>query len=222
MALNPYESTRGRMRARAETTRRQFLMIMGGLAAAGASLFGSIETLKFLFPQASGNAPALFKTSFTFDQLTGGMVNGKPVTPVNVLSETAKRVTVVLDDAGIYAVYLVCTHLGCTPNYVTDVTTGSGVAASTAEARGARAADQRLPNGWACPCHGSRYFIDSTNFYGPAPRPMDWVSISVTPDGFFAVDRSVLVATRGPGNNAAPQWRLLVDTKKSNGKTLGV
>ncbi len=222
MALNPYESPRGRMRARAETTRRQFLMIMGGLAAAGASLFGGIETLKFMFPQASGNAPALFKTAFTFDQLTGGVVNGKAVTPVNVLSETDKRVTVVLDDAGIYAVYLVCTHLGCTPNYVTDVTTGSGVSSATAEARGVRATDQRLPNGWACPCHGSRYFIDSTNFYGPAPRPMDWVSIEVTPDGYFAVDRSVLVATRGPGNDVAPQWRLLVDVKKSNGKTLGV
>jgi cytochrome b6-f complex iron-sulfur subunit len=222
MALNPYESPRGRMRARAESTRRQFLMIMGGLAAAGASLFGSIQVLRFMFPQASSNAPALFKTSFTFDQLTGGIVNGKPVTPVNVLSETAKRVTVVLDDAGIYAVYLVCTHLGCTPNYVTDVTTGSGVAPTVAEARGVRASDQRLPNGWACPCHGSRYFIDSTNFYGPAPRPMDWVNIQVTPDGFFAVDRAALVATRGPGNNQAPQWRLLVDTKKSNGKTLGV
>jgi len=131
-------------------------------------------------------------------------------------------VTVVLDDAGIYAVYLVCTHLGCTPNYVTDVVTGSGVDPAVAEARGARTADQRSPNGWACPCHGSRYFIDSTNFYGPEPRPMDWVNIQVTPDGFFAVDRAALVATRGPGNNAAPQWRLLVDTKKSNGKTLGV
>jgi len=125
-------------------------------------------------------------------------------------------------DAGIYAVYLVCTHLGCTPNYVTDVVTGSGVDPAVAEARGVRTAEQRSPNGWACPCHGSRYFIDSTNFYGPAPRPMDWVNIQVTPDGFFAVDRAALVATRGPGNNAAPQWRLLVDTKKSNGKTLGV
>jgi cytochrome b6-f complex iron-sulfur subunit len=222
MALNPYESPRGKMRARAETTRRQFLMIMGGLAAAGAALFGGIEVLRFMFPVASDNAPALFKTAFTFQELTGGIVGGKAVTAVNVLSETDKRVTVVLDDAGIYAVYLVCTHLGCTPNYVTDVTTGSGVNASVAEARGIRASDQRLPNGWACPCHGSRYFIDSTNFYGPAPRPMDWVNIEVTPDGFFAVDRAALVATRGPGNNSAPEWRLLVDTKKSNGKTLGV
>ncbi len=222
MALNPYESPRGKLRARAESTRRQFLMIMGGFAALGASLFGGIEVLKFMFPQASGNAPALFKTAFTFEELTGGIVGGKPVTPVNVLSETDKRVTVVLDDAGIYAVYLVCTHLGCTPNYVTDVTTGSGVSPTVAKARGVRASDQRLPNGWACPCHGSRYFIDSTNFYGPAPRPMDWVNIEVTPDGFFAVDRAALVATRGPGNNSAPEWRLLVDTKKSNGKTLGV
>jgi cytochrome b6-f complex iron-sulfur subunit len=222
MALNPYETPRGKMRARAETTRRQFLMIMGGLAAAGASLFGGIEVLKFMFPQASGNAPALFKTSFTVQELTGGVIGGKAVTPVNVLSETDKRVTVVLDDAGIYAVYLVCTHLGCTPNYVTDVTTGSGVAPSVAEARGVRTAAQRLPNGWACPCHGSRYFIDSTNFYGPAPRPMDWVNIEVTPDGFFAVDRATLVATRGPGDNTPPAWRLLVSTQKSNGKTYGV
>ena len=222
MALNPYESPRGRMRARAETTRRQFLMIMGGLAAAGASLLGSIKVLGFMFPQASSNAPALFKTSFTFAQLTGGVVNGKAVTPVNVLSETDKRVTVVLDDAGIYAVLLICTHLGCTPNYVTDIVTGAGVPASVADARGVRTSAQQLPNGWACPCHGSRYFIDSTNFYGPAPRPMDWINIEVTPDGFFAVDRSALVATRGPGNTTPPEWRLLVDTKKSNGKTLGV
>ena len=214
MALNPYESPRGKMRARAETTRRQFLMIMGGLAAAGASLFGGIEVLRFMFPQASSNAPALFKTAFTFDQLTGGVVDGKAVTPVNVLSETDKRVTVVLDDAGIYAVYLVCTHLGCTPNYVTDVTTGSGVSPTVAEARGVRTATSACPNGWACPCHGSRYFIDSTNFYGPAPRPMDWVNIEVTPDGFFAVDRATLVATRGPGNNTAPEWRLLVGSQE--------
>src|ERR1700686_4167306 len=173
MALNPYESPRGRMRARAETTRRQFLMIVGGPAAAGASLFGGIESLKFLFPQASSNAPALFKTSFTFEQLTGGIVNGKALTPVNVLSETAKRVTVVLDDGGIYAVDLVCTHLGCTPNYVTDVTTGSGVSSSVAEGRGGGPPDQGLPSGWASPCRGSRYFIASTTFYGPAPRPMD-------------------------------------------------
>ena len=128
MALNPYESPRGRLRGRAEATRRQFLLIMGGLATAGASLFGGIEVLRFMFPVASSNAPALFKTSFSFLQLTGGVVGGKAVTPVNVITDTNHRVSVILDDAGIYAVLLICTHLGCTPNYVSDVVTGSGVA----------------------------------------------------------------------------------------------
>jgi cytochrome b6-f complex iron-sulfur subunit len=222
MAINPYDPMGGRVRSLAESTRRQFLVIMGSLAALGAALFGGVEVLRFMFPVASDNAPALFKTAFTFEQLTGGVVNGKAVTAVNVLSETDKRVTVVLDDAGIYAVLLICTHLGCTPNYVTDVTTGSGVSPTVADDRGARTKPQQIPNGWACPCHGSRYFIDSTNFYGPAPRPMDWVNIEVTPDGFFAVDRATLVATRGPGDNTPPEWRLLVATKKSNAKTYGV
>ena len=156
-------------------------------------------------------------------QLTGGVVNGKPVTPVNVLSETDKRVTVVLDDAGIYAVYLVCTHLGLhaelrhrRDHRLRRLTLGRG------GARRPRAATSSRPNGWACPCHGSRYFIDSTNFYGPAPRPMDWVNIEVTPDGFFAVDRAALVATRGPGNNKRHNGACWSTRKKSNGKTLGV
>ncbi len=160
MGINPYDPLGGRVRTFAETTRRQFLAIMGTLASLGAVLFGGVEVLRFMFPVASDNAPALFKTEFTFAQLTGGVVNGKAVTPVNVLSETDKRVTVVLDDLGIYAVLLICTHLGCTPNYVTDVTTGSGVAATVADARGFRTKQQQIPNGWACPCHGSRYFIE--------------------------------------------------------------
>src|SRR6202140_414174 len=169
MALNPYDTPRGRFRARAEASRRQFLLLIGALGATGATIFGGFGVLKFMFPAATTEAPLKFKTDFTFDDLTGGVAGGKAKIGAAVRSITTDRVTVVLDDAGIYAVFLVCTHLGCTPNYVTDVTTGSGVSPTVAESRGVRANDQRLPNGWACPCHGSRYFIDSTNFYGPAP-----------------------------------------------------
>ena len=229
MAINPYDTPRGRFRTRAETTRRQFLLLMGTLGAVGATIFGSVELLKFMFPAATGEAPQVFKTNstnppVTFDDLTGGIDagSGKAKAGAAVRSITADRVTIVLDDAGIYAVYLVCTHLGCTPNYVTDVTSGSGVNNSVAQARGVRTGAEAIPNGWACPCHGSRYFIDSTNFYGPAPRPMDWVDISVAPDGYFVVDRGNIVAYRQPGDATAPQWRLDLKTKKSNGKTLGV
>ena len=196
---------------------------MGGLGAVGASIFGGVELLKFMFPAATGDAPQQFKTTFTFEDLTGGVTSaGKAQVGATVRSITADRVSVVVDDAGIYAVYLVCTHLGCTPNYVTNVTGGSGVADTVAQARGERDGAERIPNGWACPCHGSRYFIDSTNFYGPAPRPMDWVDISVAPDGYFVVDRGNIVAYRQPGQTTAPQWRLDLKTKKANGKTLGV
>jgi len=223
MAINPYETPRGKFHARAETTRRQFLMLMGGLGAVGASLFGGIQLLKFMFPAATNDAPQQFKTTFTFTDLTGGVTaDGKAKAGATVRSITADRVSVIVDDAGIYAVFLVCTHLGCTPNYVTNVTGGSGVADAVAQERGVRAGAEKIPNGWACPCHGSRYFIDSTNFYGPAPRPMDWVDISVAPDGYFVVDRGNIVAYRQPGQTTAPEWRLLITTKKANGKTLGV
>src|ERR1700736_6622792 len=164
MALNPYDTPRARLRSRVETTRRQFLLLVGTVGAVGATLFGGIELLKFMFPAATLESPPQFKTGFTVSDLTG---NG--TLKVNVISDTGNRVTVVLDTTGIYAVYLVCTHLGCTPNYVSDVTSGTGARgrpATVARHYNAEGSPLATRNGWACPCHGSRYYIDSTNFYG--------------------------------------------------------
>jgi cytochrome b6-f complex iron-sulfur subunit len=220
MALNPYDTPRGRLRSRVETTRRQFLLLVGTVGAVGATLFGGIELLKFMFPAATLESPPEFKTGFTVADLTG---NG--TLKVNVLSETANRVTVVLDSTGIYAVYLVCTHLGCTPNYVSDVTSGTGVddkSTAVGQHYTAEGSASTTRNGWACPCHGSRYYIDSTNFYGPAPRPMDWVDIQIAPDKRFVVNRGAITVYRQAGDTSVPKWRLDPATGKSNGKTVGV
>ena len=212
MAVNPYETASGRRHLILDMTRRQFFGLMAAAAALVASLLGGIKTLGFLFPGATGEEPLAFKVDADPASITIG----------NPLQITAKRVSIIRDDAGYYAVYLICTHLGCTPNYVSNVTSGTGVADDVAKKRGIRNAAEQQPNGWACPCHGSRYFIDSTNFYGPAPRPMDWVDVSFSPDGKLLVDRGTLVVSRTPGTTTPPQWRLDPTTKKSNGKTLGV
>ncbi|MGI8847752.1 MAG: ubiquinol-cytochrome c reductase iron-sulfur subunit [Candidatus Dormibacteria bacterium] len=215
MALNPYDTRPGRLHRVAETSRRQFLLLMGTVGALGATMFGSLQLLKFMFPAATNEDPPQFKTTFGVADLPA----------VGVKSITEKRVAVVRDNGGVYAVYLVCTHLGCTPNYVTDV---AGDLTSSleekAKGRGDRGSpndSHRQPDGWACPCHGSRYFIDSTNFYGPAPRPMDWVSVITTPDGKLFIDRASLVAYRQPGDQVAPTWRLQPDGSVKGSK-LGV
>jgi cytochrome b6-f complex iron-sulfur subunit len=210
MGLNPYDTPRGRLHRLVDVTRRQFLLIMATTGALAAALFGGIKTLGFLFPNATLEEPLAFSVDADPSSITVG----------NPLQITEKRVSIVRDDGGYYAVYLICTHLGCTPNYVTNVTSGTGVTDDVAKQHGDRQAGEQIPNGWACPCHGSRYYIDSTNFYGPAPRPMDWVDIQFNPVGKLVVDRGKLVVFRGAGDTTKPQWRLDPTTKKDNGKTL--
>jgi Rieske Fe-S protein len=56
------------------------------------------------------------------------------------------------DEDGAYAVSLVCTHLGCIV--------------------------KPAPDGFECPCHGSRF--DSNGFVtkGPAPRGLPWLKVA--------------------------------------------
>lgn len=66
----------------------------------------------------------------------------------------------------IYALFSICTHLGCTPNWLEG--------------------EQKFK----CPCHGSGFYINGINFEGPAPRPLERTGIQVAPDGMLEVDKS--------------------------------
>ena len=59
--------------------------------------------------------------------------------------------------AGFSALSLVCTHLGC-----------------TVEAK---------PEGFACPCHGSRFDPNGKVTRGPADQPLHSLRVEITPDG---------------------------------------
>ena len=61
------------------------------------------------------------------------------------------RLAVIHEAGELYALNLVCTHLGCVP-----VGNGSGEF-----------------GGWFCPCHGSHYDTSGRIRKGPAPRNLD-------------------------------------------------
>lgn len=76
-----------------------------------------------------------------------------------------RGVWIVREKDGVYALLAKCTHLGCQPIWYED---------------------QQV---FKCPCHGSRFHKNGVNFAGPAPRPLDRLSLSLTADGRLLVDK---------------------------------
>ena len=50
-----------------------------------------------------------------------------------------------------------------------------------------------------CPCHGSTYTKAGVRVFGPAPRPLDTMAITVNVDGSLTVDTGVI--TKGGTDN---------------------
>jgi cytochrome b6-f complex iron-sulfur subunit len=76
---------------------------------------------------------------------------------------------------GLYALSAVCTHLGCLTT-LADQGAGESII--------------------ACPCHGSKFHRDGTKIEGPAPRPLPWLQVSISPEGDLLVDRSTIIPAR--------------------------
>jgi cytochrome b6-f complex iron-sulfur subunit len=108
---------------------------------------------------------------------------------VNEKFKKDQRVWIVRrEDASFFAISAICTHLGCTPNwFATD-------------------------NKFKCPCHGSGFYRDGTNYEGPAPRPLDRFKISLDTEGRLLVDKSVAyrMAPGRPPDEQYPQSILRV------------
>jgi cytochrome b6-f complex iron-sulfur subunit len=170
-----------------DLSRRSFLAVLGWGGFSLASLIALYESVRFLYPNATYEEPSLFKAGTPSDYPIGA--------PPFV--DLTKRVVINHDQKGIYAFNLICTHLGCTPRYFPDVTSdlvAKGIRNIRDPLTGlAATAAQPALQGFKCPCHGSRYFVDSVNFYGPAPRPMDHISVTLGRDGKLLIDRRSFV-----------------------------
>jgi len=153
-------------------TRRSFLsaaagVLFGSSLAIGFSSLAATHLMwllglaRFMFPNILIEPPTRFKVGFP-DTLAPGQVETKYIAQFGVW-------VVMYEFEGqamIYALKSVCTHLGCTPNWLE--------------------AEQKFK----CPCHGSGFYKDGINFEGPAPRPLERYAISLADDGQLLVDKS--------------------------------
>lgn len=148
--------------------RRDFLVrigIGGGIAALGAQ---AIASLRSLVPNVSYDAPTTVKLGMPLD-----FPDGMKFLP-------DERLFVFREGKTFHAVSAVCTHLGCTVR---------AEALPQVETKTVEGKPLRMTHRFLCPCHGSKYAGDGTNVAGPAPKPLAWYHLSVSPeDGQLVVD----------------------------------
>ena len=85
------------------------------------------------------------------------------LTPGTVRVFSEHNVRVISTRQGVAALSLVCTHLGCIV--------------------------KESPEGFSCPCHGSKFDTQGKIIGGPAPRALAWLSVSQAADGSLIVDK---------------------------------
>jgi cytochrome b6-f complex iron-sulfur subunit len=117
-----------------------------------------IATARSLFPNVLFEPPQSFKAGFPGEYNVG---------EVDTRFKDGFGVWIVRNPEGFYALIAVCTHLGCSPNWLA------------------------AENKFKCPCHGSGFYMSGVNFEGPAPRPLERARIALADDGQILVDKSV-------------------------------
>jgi cytochrome b6-f complex iron-sulfur subunit len=145
----------------ASTGRRNFLkwsLPVGWVAFSGACASSLVATARFLFPNVLFEPPQSFKAGFPAEYNVG---------EVDTRWKDSFGVWIVREPQGFYALIAVCTHLGCSPNWLA------------------------AENKFKCPCHGSGFYRTGVNFEGPAPRPLERARIVLADDGQILVDKSV-------------------------------
>ena len=127
-----------------------------GAFAAVMAGYGALIT-RYLFPNVLFEPKQSFRAGFPDDYSVGD---------VSERFKDKHGVWIVRDTEKIYALATICTHLGCTPNWLNN------------------------ENKFKCPCHGSGFYKTGINFEGPAPRPLERYKITLNDDGEIVVDKT--------------------------------
>ena len=153
--------------------RRSFLRQLGMGALLAGVAGEAYMMLRALVPNVLYEPPLRFKL-------------GSPQQfPEGVTFLDEHRVFIVREKDTLHAISATCTHLGCTVKAITldqprRVTIQGRPVDIHAE--------------FHCPCHGSKYYGEGTNYAGPAPKPLPWLAMEIAPDdGQLVVDASRIV-----------------------------
>jgi cytochrome b6-f complex iron-sulfur subunit len=143
-------------------TRRAWMgLAWGAFSAASAAALAA--TGRFMFPNVLNEPPQQFKAGFPNEYGMGVDERWKEKFGIWLVRVPDD---IVAHASGFYALITTCTHLGCTPNFLS------------------------AENKFKCPCHGSGFRPTGINFEGPAPRPLERARVVLADDGQILVDKS--------------------------------
>jgi len=140
--------------------RRSFLARLAGFVVAGGALLASWPLFRALVPNVLYEPPRRFPVGNP-ERLQQG---------VTFLEE--HRVYLIRDGNSFHCISGICTHLGCTVKFSPY---------SQKQEKTVRGLTFMALGEFHCPCHGSRFQGDGTNYAGPAPRPLKWHQLEVSP-----------------------------------------
>jgi cytochrome b6-f complex iron-sulfur subunit len=141
--------------------RRKFLVSLALGWAVFAAAMGGLMTAMFGFivPRVDFTKVETFKV---------GPPDNFPKKTVNEDYKAKGKFWIVNDGQKIFAISVVCTHLGCTPNWMEN------------------------ERKFKCPCHGSGFTMQGINFEGPAPFPLRRFEVTLADDGQIVVNKGRL------------------------------
>ncbi len=122
---------------------------------AGLIAVSLITFCRIFFPRALFEPKTRFTIGYPSDYGFG----------VDTKYQQSQRIWVCRGAQGVYVILAICTHLGCTPDWLA------------------------TENLFKCPCHGSTYDSEGRNFAGPAPRPMARCHVELNAEGKIVVDK---------------------------------
>ena len=151
-----------------ESPRRSFLIKAAAAILGGGFILSLWPYLRSLAPNVLYEPPKKFKIGVPDDF------------PQGVVFLDEHKIFLFRDGNAFHVVSAVCTHLGCTVKFRAFRND------KEMEVRGVKYTSK---GEFLCPCHGSKFRDEGTNYAGPAPKPLSWHPLEISPeDGQLVVD----------------------------------